>query len=66
LEVLRRLAEILDLHLLEFARAEGEVTGRDLVAEYFADLRDAKGACGASPAARCEIGEDALRGLRAQ
>ena len=35
--------EVLDLHLLELARAEDEVARRDLVAERLADLRDAKG-----------------------
>ena len=39
----RRLAEELDLHLLELARAEGEVARRDLVAEALADLADAEG-----------------------
>src|SRR5216684_653857 len=36
------LDEELHLHLLELARAENEVTGGDLVAERFADLRDAE------------------------
>src|SRR5262249_9489370 len=67
LEVLRRLAEILDLHLLEFARAEGEVSGRDLVAEGLADLRDAERELAAHHLLHVgEIGEDALRGLGAQ
>ena len=34
--------EELELHLLELARAEHEVAGRDLVAEGLADLRDAE------------------------
>ena len=34
--------EELHLHLLELARAEDEVPGRDLVAERLADLRDAE------------------------
>src|SRR5690606_10507065 len=34
--------EELDLHLLELARAEDEVAGRDLVAERLADLADAE------------------------
>ncbi len=37
------MAEELHLHLLELARAEGEVPRRDLVAEALADLRDAEG-----------------------
>src|SRR5262245_10333263 len=37
-----RMAEELDLHLLELARAEGELLRRDLVAEALAHLRDAK------------------------
>ena len=36
------LHEKLHLHLFEFARAENEVAGRDLVAERFSDLRNAK------------------------
>jgi hypothetical protein len=35
-----RLHEELQLHLLELARPEDEVPGRDLVAERLADLRD--------------------------
>src|SRR5262245_21201246 len=67
LEVLRRLAEILDLHLLEFARAEGEVAGRDLIAEYFADLRDAERELAAHHLLHVgEIGEDSLRSFGAQ
>src|SRR5438552_3167769 len=37
-----RLAEKLDLHLLEFARAEGKVARRNLIAKALADLSDAK------------------------
>jgi hypothetical protein len=37
-----RAAEVLDLHLLELARAEREVAGRDLVPERLADLCDAE------------------------
>ena len=37
------MAEKLDLHLLELARAEGEVSRRDFVAETLADLGDAEG-----------------------
>ena len=36
------MAEELDLHLLELARAEGEVPRRDLVAKALADLGDAE------------------------
>ena len=36
------MAEELDLHLFELARAEGEVARRDLVAEALADLGDAE------------------------
>ena len=38
-----RLAEELQLHLLELAGAEDEVARRDLVAEGLADLADAEG-----------------------
>src|SRR5262249_11863154 len=34
--------EVLHLHLLELARTEDEVAGRDLVAKRLADLRDSK------------------------
>src|SRR5215211_5898026 len=37
-----RIDEELHLHLLELARAEDEVPGRDLVPERLADLRDAE------------------------
>ena len=37
------MAEELDLHLLEFTRAEGEIPRRDFVAKTLADLRDAEG-----------------------
>src|SRR5256885_15684447 len=37
---LARRDEVLHLHLLELARAEEEVAGRDLVAERLADPRD--------------------------
>src|SRR5207249_6185206 len=43
LEVRARLDEELHLHLLELARAEDEVPGRDLVTERLPDLRDAEG-----------------------
>src|SRR5262245_18115434 len=39
---LGRMAEELDLHLLEFARTEGVVARIDLVAKRFADLRDSE------------------------
>ncbi len=42
LEVCIRLAEKLHLHLLELARAEREVAGRDLIAEGLSDLADAE------------------------
>ncbi len=59
--------EVLDLHLLELARAEDEVLRRDLVAERLAHLRDAEG----RPLARelehvLEVDEDALGGLGPQ
>src|ERR1700675_3861047 len=37
-----RLDEKFQFHLLELARAEGEIARRDFVAERFADLRDAE------------------------
>ena len=61
------MAEELDLHLLELARAEGEVARVDLVAEALADLGDAEGEL--DPAGVedvLEVGEDALGGLGAQ
>src|SRR5262245_2131465 len=62
LEVLRRLAEILDFHLLEFASAEGEIAGRDLVAESLADLRYAERKLAAHSLLHVgEIDEHALR-----
>src|SRR5262249_23889564 len=39
---LRRMAEKLHLHLLEFPRAKGKVPRRDLVAEAFSGLRDSE------------------------
>ena len=36
------LAEILDIHLLELARAENEILHGDLVAKRLTDLRDTK------------------------
>ena len=59
--------EELHLHLLELARAEDEVAGRDLVAERLADLRDAERRLLARRRLHVgEVDEDALRGLRAQ
>src|SRR5476651_1998297 len=37
-----RLDEKFQFHLLEFARAEGEIARRDFVAKRLADLRDAE------------------------
>ena len=62
-----RLDEELHLHLLELARAEDEVPGRDLVAERLADLRDAERHL--LPRRLLHVQEvhvDALRRLRAQ
>src|SRR5262245_6728636 len=64
---LLRVAEELDLHLLELARAEGEVARRDLIAEALADLGDPEG--DADPRGVndiLEVDEDALRRLRPQ
>ena len=59
--------EELDLHLLELARAEDEVAGRDLVAERLADLGDPEGRLLAGELQDVlEVHEDALGGLRAQ
>ena len=62
-------AEVLDLHLLELARAEGEVARVDLVAEGLADLGDAEGhldALAGLVADVFELHEDALCGLGSQ
>ncbi len=65
--VLARLDEELHLHLLELAGAEDEVAGRDLVAEALADLGDAERRLLARSGLHgAEVGEDALRGLRAE
>jgi hypothetical protein len=65
--VLARPHEVLDLHLLELARAEGEVAGRDLVAEGLADLRDPEGELAAHGVQHvAEVHEDPLRRLGAQ
>ena len=61
------MAEELDLHLLELARAEREIARRDLVAETLADLGDAER--NSHPGAVddvLEIDEDPLGRLRAQ
>ena len=62
-----RRDEELHLHLLELARAEDEVSGRDLVAEGLADLRDPERRALARELEHVlEVDEDPLRGLRAQ
>ena len=62
-----RLAEELQLHLLELAGAEDEVARRDLVAEGLAHLADAEGRLLAGRAHDVgEVDEDALGGLGAQ
>ena len=70
LEPPRRLVgrhEELHLHLLELARAEDEVAGRDLVAEALADLGDPERRLLARELqVVLEVEEDALRGLGAQ
>ena len=54
-------------HLLEFARAEGEVARVDLVAEGFADLRDAEGELLLRDVEDVlELDEQGLRGLGAE
>ena len=64
LKVGARLAEELELHLLELAHAEDEVARRDLVAEGLADLADAERELFARGALDViEVDEDALRGL---
>ena len=60
-----RLDEEFHLHLLELARAEDEVTGRDLVAERLAYLPDSEGRLYPARTHHVrEIDEDSLRGLR--
>ena len=62
-----RRDEELDLHLLELARAEDEVAGRDLVAEGLADLRDPERRLLAGELQDVlEVDEDPLRGLGPQ
>src|SRR5207244_10537632 len=59
-----RRDEILHLHLLELARAEEEVAGRDLVPERLADLRNAEGRLAARELQHVlEVDEDGLRRL---
>src|SRR5581483_7445338 len=61
------LAEELDLHLLELARAEGEVARRDLVAEALADLRNPERDANARAVGDVlEVDEDPLRRLGPQ
>mmetsp|Transcript_3350 Transcript_3350/g.10452 ORF Transcript_3350/g.10452 Transcript_3350/m.10452 type:complete len:380 (-) Transcript_3350:66-1205(-) len=63
----RRLDEILKLHLLKLARAEDEVSRRDLVAECLANLRDAEGHLDARARDHVfKVGEDPLCRLRPQ
>src|SRR5438876_756551 len=57
--------EELELHLLELARAEEEVAGRDLVAEGLSNLCDAEGNLETRSLDHVpEVDEDALRRLR--
>ncbi len=59
--------EKLQFHLLEFAGAESEIAGVDLVAKGLADLADAKGHLLAGDFGhRFELGENGLGGFRAQ
>ena len=61
------MAEELDLHLLELARAEGEIPRRDLVAEALADLGDAERNPHAGAVEHVlEVDEDALGRFGAQ
>ena len=63
--VVAGLDEELHLHLLELARAEQEVAGRDLVAERLADLRDAERHLLARRVEHVEeVDEDPLRRFR--
>ena len=67
LHLLFGVAEEFQLHLLEFTGAESEVSGRDLVAEGFADLRDAHGHFAAGAAQHVfEVDENSLGCLGAQ
>jgi len=61
------MAEILDFHLLELARAEGEIARVDFVAERFAALGDAKGQLHPVGIQHVFVlAKDRLRGLRPQ
>ena len=65
--VLSRPDEVLDLHLLELARPEGEVARRDLVAKRLADLGDAERQLAAHGVQHvAEVDEDPLRRLGPQ
>ena len=56
-----------DLHLFEFARAESEISRRDLIAERFADLRDTERKLQPHGLQHIvEVDENALRGFRSQ
>src|SRR5215510_28485 len=67
LQEFRWFAEVFDLHLLEFASAEGEIARRDFVAENFPDLRDTERQLATRRLQDVEeIDEDALRCFRAQ
>src|SRR5262245_44895217 len=64
---LRRVTEELDLHLLELARAEGEVARGDLVAETLSHLCDAEWNLDARTIDDVlEVDEDSLCRLRTQ
>src|SRR5262249_26098405 len=61
---LRRMAEKLDLHLLELSRAERKIPRRDLVAEALAHLSNAERHTNAAGIEHVfEVHEDALRSL---
>ena len=61
------LDEVLHLHLLELARAEDEVAGRDLVAEALAHLADTERGLASRRGLHVEeVDEDALRRLGPQ
>ena len=67
LQIRIRLAEEFQLHLLKFAGPEGEIAGRDLVAEGFSDLADAEGDL--LPGGTLyvfEVDKNTLRGFRTQ
>ena len=67
LQIRSRPAEKLKLHLLEFARAEGEVARRNLVPEGLSDLADAeRNLFPGGSLDVLEIDEDTLRCLRTE